>query len=57
LKEGMVLNIEPMINIGKPDTILMNDQWSVETADGSLSAQFEDTVVITNNGPQILTCI
>ncbi len=55
MKEGMVLNIEPMINIGKPDTILMNDQWSVETADGSLSAQFEDTVVITKNGPQILT--
>lgn len=55
LKEGMVLNIEPMINIGKPDTFLMNDQWSVETADGSLSAQFEDTIVITSNGPQILT--
>lgn len=55
MKEGMVLNIEPMINIGKPDTILLNDQWSVETADGSLSAQFEDTVVITKNGPQILT--
>ena len=57
LKEGMILNIEPMINIGKPDTILMNDQWSVETADGSLSAQFEDTIVITNNEPQILTFI
>ncbi len=55
MKEGMVLNIEPMINIGKPDTILLNDQWSVETADGLLSAQFEDTVVITKNGPQILT--
>jgi len=55
LREGMVINIEPMINIGKPDTRILNDQWTVETADGSLSAQFEHTIVITQNGPEILT--
>lgn len=55
LREGMVINIEPMINIGKPDTRLLDDQWTVETADGSLSAQFEHTIAITNNGPEILS--
>ncbi len=55
LREGMVINIEPMINIGKPDTRLLDDQWTVETADGSLSAQFEHTIVITKNGPEILS--
>lgn len=55
LREGMVINIEPMINIGKPDTRLLSDQWTVETADGSLSAQFEHTIVITKRGPEILS--
>jgi methionyl aminopeptidase len=55
MREGMVLNIEPMINIGKPDTRIMGDQWSVETADGSLSAQFEETIVVTKNGPEVLS--
>jgi len=55
LREGMVINIEPMINIGKADTSLREDQWTVETADGSLSAQFEHTIAITPNGPQILS--
>jgi methionyl aminopeptidase len=55
LREGMVINIEPMINLGKPDTRLMPDEWSVETADGSLSSQFEHTIVITDHGPEILT--
>ena len=55
LKEGMVINIEPMINIGKADTRLLGDQWTVETADGSLSAQFEHTIVITAKGPEILS--
>lgn len=55
IREGFVINIEPMINIGKPDTRLMPDEWTVETADGSLSAQFEHTVAITENGPEILT--
>ncbi len=57
MREGLVINIEPMINSGEPDTRLMPDEWSVETADGSLSAQFEHTIVITENGPEILTLI
>ena len=57
LRTGMVINIEPMINVGKPDTQLMPDEWSVETADKSLSAQFEHTIVITENGPDILSII
>jgi methionyl aminopeptidase len=55
LKAGMVLNIEPMLNIGKPFTRLMKDEWTVVTADGSLSAQFEHTVAITENGPEVLS--
>lgn len=57
LQAGMVINIEPMINIGKPNTQLMQDEWSVETADKSLSAQFEHTIVITKKGPDILSII
>jgi methionyl aminopeptidase len=57
MREGLVINIEPMINIGKPETRLMPDEWSVETADGSLSAQFEHTIVVTDHGPEILTLI
>lgn len=55
MREGMVLNIEPMINIGKPETRMLKDEWTVETADRSLSAQFEHMVVISSNGPEILT--
>ena len=57
MREGLVINIEPMINSGRADTRLMPDEWSVETADGSLSAQFEHTVVITDHGPEILTLL
>jgi methionyl aminopeptidase len=57
MRDGMVINIEPMINMGEPDTRLMPDEWSVETADGSLTAQFEHTIVITDHGPEILTLI
>ena len=57
MRAGLVLNIEPMINIGKPYTRLLDDEWTVETVDGSLSAQFEHTVLITENGPEILTKI
>ena len=57
LKAGMVINIEPMINIGRPDTRLMPDEWTVETADRSLSAQYEHTIAITENGPDILSII
>lgn len=55
LKAGMVLAIEPMINIGTSDVRTANDGWGVVTADGSLAAHFEHTVVITKEGPRILT--
>ncbi len=55
LQPGMVFTIEPMINAGGYKWILLDDGWTVITADGSLSAQFEHTVAITDNGPEILT--
>jgi len=50
-----VLNIEPMINIGRANTHLMPDEWTVETADRSFSAQFEHTIAITEDGADILS--
>ena len=55
LKEGMVLAIEPMVNIGLDDVELADDGWTVRTKDNSLSAHFEHTIAITKKGPQILT--
>jgi methionyl aminopeptidase len=55
LLEGMTLAIEPMITVGSPVTKTLADKWTIVTADGSLSAHFEHTVVITANGPRILT--
>jgi methionyl aminopeptidase len=55
LAAGMTFAIEPMINAGSPDVVLHDDQWSISTADGSLSAHFEHTVAITEGGPRILT--
>lgn len=55
LMPGMTLAIEPMINMGGYDVKVMPDGWTVLTKDGSLSAHFEHTIVITPNGPQILT--
>jgi methionyl aminopeptidase len=55
LSPGMTLAIEPMITAGGVDIVLDDDQWSVYTADGSLSAHFEHTVAITEAGPRILT--
>jgi methionyl aminopeptidase len=55
LAPGMTLAIEPMITAGGVDIFLDEDQWSVYTADGSLSAHFEHTVAITESGPRILT--
>lgn len=57
LRPGMVLAIEPMVNIGSYDTIELADGWTVTTADGSLSAHFEHTVAITTVGPEILTLV
>ena len=55
LREGMVLAIEPMVNIGKPGTRVLDDNWTAVTEDGSYSAHFEHCVAVTKNGPLILT--
>ncbi len=55
LKAGMTLAIEPMINIGGADVRLLEDGWTVRTADGTRSAHFEHTVLIAKDGPEILT--
>lgn len=57
LKEGMTLAVEPMVNAGGPDIRILDDGWTAVTADGSLSAHYEHTIVITKNGPEILTKI
>ena len=57
LMPGMTLAIEPMINAGKSDVSIQPDGWTVLTKDGSLSAHFEHTVVITTDGPKIMTLI
>jgi methionyl aminopeptidase len=51
----MALTIEPMINLGAPEVRFLDDGWTVVTADGSLSAQFEHTVLITEAGPRVMT--
>ena len=55
LRPGMTLAIEPMVNAGSPDVKILNDGWTVVTRDGSLSAHFEHTVLITEAEPEILT--
>ncbi len=55
LMPGMTLAIEPMINIGRPDVCWLDDDWTVVTEDGSLSAHYENTVLITDGEPEILT--
>jgi methionyl aminopeptidase len=56
LRAGMTIAIEPMINAGSPGVKILNDGWTVVTQDGSLSAHFEHTVLITETEPEILTC-
>ena len=55
LKEGMVYAIEPMVNVGAYDTYVLDDGWGVMTQDGSLSAHFEHTIAVTDNGPEVFT--
>lgn len=55
LKEGMVLAIEPMVNLGKAEMKIKSDRWTAVTKDGSPSAHFEHTVAVTANGPWVLT--
>jgi methionyl aminopeptidase len=56
LRAGMTIAIEPMVNAGRPDVKILKDGWTVVTQDGSLSAHFEHTVLITTGAPEILTC-
>lgn len=55
LRPGMCICIEPMLNLGTEDTTILGDDWTVVTSDGSLSAHFEHTLAITEDGPKILT--
>lgn len=55
LRNGMVFAVEPMVNVGGLETVLLEDGWTVVTADGSLSAHFEHTIAVTADGPEILT--
>jgi methionyl aminopeptidase len=53
----MVFAIEPMVNVGSPRVRVLDDEWTAVTEDGSLSAHFEHTVLITDDGPEVLTRI
>ena len=55
LREGMVLAIEPMVNMGRADVMMKDDAWTAVTKDGSLSAHFEHSIAITEQGPQVLS--
>ncbi len=57
LKSGMVFAVEPMVNVGSYDTYMLDDGWSVMTADGSLSAHFEHTIAVTDDGPEVFTVL
>ena len=57
LQAGMTLAIEPMINLGRPDVEWLDDDWTVVTEDGSLSAHYENTILVTDGEPEILTLI
>ena len=57
IKEGMIFTIEPMINLGKFETKILNDGWTAVTKDKSLSAQFEHTIGVTKDGCEIFTQI
>jgi methionyl aminopeptidase len=55
LKAGMVFAVEPMVNIGTYETYVLDDEWSVLTEDGQLSAHFEHTIAVTEDGPEVFT--
>jgi methionyl aminopeptidase len=55
IRPGLVVAIEPMVNVGGWRTRVLGDQWTVVTADGSLSAHFEHTIAVTDDGPEVLT--
>ena len=55
LKEGMVFAIEPMVNLGSSEVLTLDDKWTIITVDHQWSAHYENTVLVTDNGPEILT--
>ena len=55
LKTGMVFAVEPMVNVGTHETYMLDDGWSIMTADGQLSAHFEHTIAVTDDGPEVFT--
>jgi methionyl aminopeptidase len=55
LKEGMVLAVEPMVNAGRPEAVVLKDKWTAVAKDGSNSAHFEHCIAVTANGPWVLT--
>ena len=57
LKAGMVFAVEPMVNVGTYETYVLDDEWSVMTEDGMLSAHFEHTIAVTENGPEVFTML
>jgi methionyl aminopeptidase len=57
LTPGLTIAIEPMVNVGKPETRTMPDRWTVVSVDGTRSAHFEHTVAVTENGPRVLTAL
>jgi len=57
LKVGHCLAVEPMVNLGSPETQLNDDGWTVITADGQLSAHFEHSIAVTEDGPEVLTVL
>jgi methionyl aminopeptidase len=57
LQAGMALTIEPMINLGGAEVVFAEDGWTVTTADGTLSAQCEHTVLVVENGVEVLTAL
>jgi methionyl aminopeptidase len=57
LREGMVIAVEPMVNMGKVDLVVLDDGWTVKTKDGKNSAHYENTIVVTKDGYEILTAL
>ena len=57
IEAGMTLAIEPMVIAGKPDILELDDGWTIVTEDGSLSAHYENTILITQSEPKVLTIL
>jgi methionyl aminopeptidase len=57
IEAGMCFAIEPMFTLGRDDVVLLDDGWTVVTADGSLAAHFENTIAVTDRGPEVLTAV